>query len=277
MLAVRGRISGRARVAALLAAAGELAMDKTPAATNRTATPAVIGRIVAGAYTGRAVAGNAGIAAGSGAAAVGTYATFRARKLAVEWTGLPDPVLALGEDAVALAAAALATRSEPRDDSAGPEVAEPPQRSIIRDGARGVVIGAIATATMTLAQGAEFALTDSTPSDAPVTVAEKVKRGLGAGRIKRRHKPALNQAMHWAYGASWGVPYGVAAGRLPVAPEISGPAFGLLVWGAGLAIQPVAGIAEPPWKRSATSLGSEAILHLVYGIGAAAAQRSLPR
>jgi hypothetical protein len=48
MLAVRGRISGRARVAALLAAAGELAMDKTPTATNRTTTPAVIGRIVAG-------------------------------------------------------------------------------------------------------------------------------------------------------------------------------------------------------------------------------------
>jgi uncharacterized membrane protein len=277
LLAVRGRISGRTRVAVLLAAAGELVVDKTPAATNRTAAPALIGRIAAGAHIGREVAGNPGIAAGGVAAAVGTYATFRARQLAVERTGLPDPVLALGEDAVALAAAALATRSDPREDSTGHEVAEPPQRSILRDGARGVLIGAIATATMTLAQGAEFALTDAAPSDAPATVAEKVKRRLGAGRIKRRHKPAVNQAMHWAYGTSWGMPYGVVAGRLPVAPEISGPACGLLVWGAGLAIQPAVGVAEPPWRRSATSLGSEALFHLVYGIGAAAAQRSLPR
>jgi hypothetical protein len=110
LLAVRGRISGRPRAAVLLAEAGEIVADKLPAATNRTETPALAGRILAGAYTGRAVAGPAGIAAGGLAAAVGTFATFRLRKLVVARTGLPDPVVALGEDAAALAIAAFATR-----------------------------------------------------------------------------------------------------------------------------------------------------------------------
>lgn len=110
LLAVRGRISGRPRAAVLLAEAGEIVADKLPAATNRTETPALAGRIVAGAYTGRAVAGPAGIAAGCLAAGFGTFATFRLRKLVVDRTGLPDPVVALAEDAAALAIAAFATR-----------------------------------------------------------------------------------------------------------------------------------------------------------------------
>jgi hypothetical protein len=82
--------------------------------------------------------------------------------------------------------------------------------------------------------------------------------------------------MHWLYGSSWGIPYGVVAADLPVPPEVSGPIYGLLVWSAGLVMQPVLGVAEWPWKRTASSLGSEALFHFVYGIGAAAGQRSLP-
>jgi hypothetical protein len=39
--------------------------------------------------------------------------------------------------------------------------------------------------------------------------------------------------------------------------------------------QPLLGIADAPWKRSAASLASEALLHVVYGLGAAAALRAL--
>jgi hypothetical protein len=53
--------------------------------------------------------------------------------------------------------------------------------------------------------------------------------------------------------------------------------FGLLVWGAGLAQLPALGVAEPPWKRSPASLASEALVHVVYGVGAAAAVRALTR
>lgn len=276
LLAARGRISGSPRVAVLFASAGELALDKSPRASNRIAAPALAGRLAAGAYTGRAVAGAAGIAVGAAGAAVGSYATFRARRLAVDRIGLPDPVVAFGEDAAALAAAALATRPDATKADGKLEPREAARGSLVGDAARGVLIGAIATATMTLAQGAEYALTDAKPSDAPATVAEKIKRRLVGGRIKRRHKPPVNQAMHWMYGSSWGVPYGIVAARLSAPPELSGPVFGLLVWAAGLVIQPAFGVAERPWKRSTVSLCSEALLHVAYGVGAAAAERSLP-
>ena len=49
VLAARGRISGKARVATLVAAAGELAADKSPVVSARTKPPALGERIAAGA------------------------------------------------------------------------------------------------------------------------------------------------------------------------------------------------------------------------------------
>ena len=128
---------------------------------------------------------------------------------------------------------------------------------------------------MTIAQGAEFVLTDAEPSSSPAIVVDKLKRRAGQGRLKRQHRRAANQAMHWLYGISWGVPYGIVAGHSKVAPEVSGPVFGLLVWGAALAHEPALGLADVPWKRSLQSLGSEALFHLVYGLGAGAAMRAI--
>ena len=108
-LAARGRIAGRPRAAVLLAAAGELAMDKSSRATDRTDPPALAGRVVAGAYTGREIAGAPGAAAAVVAAATGTFVTRRVRRLVVEASGLPDRVVAVGEDAVAIALAAWST------------------------------------------------------------------------------------------------------------------------------------------------------------------------
>src|ERR1700709_1424438 len=71
-LAARGRISGKAQVVTLLAAAGELAVDKSPAARARIDLPSVSARLAAAAYTGRALAGNAGIAAGAAGAFAGS-------------------------------------------------------------------------------------------------------------------------------------------------------------------------------------------------------------
>jgi hypothetical protein len=74
---------------------------------------------------------------------------------------------------------------------------------------------------------------------------------------------------------SWGVPLAIVVAGTEIRPEVVGPAFGMIVWGAGLAHQPLLGVAEVPWKRSPASLANEALLHLVYGIGAGAALRAL--
>jgi uncharacterized membrane protein len=109
-LALRGRFGGAPRVATLLAAAGELGLDKLPQATARTAQPALSGRLASGALSGRAVGGELGAISGVAAALAGSFAFMHARRLVVEATGLPDPVVAIGEDVLAYAVAAVATR-----------------------------------------------------------------------------------------------------------------------------------------------------------------------
>jgi len=281
MLAARGRIAGRPRVALLLAAAGEIAADKSPKATDRTDLPALAARVAAGGYTGREIAGAPGAAAGSLSAAAGTFATWRARGLVARATGLPDPVIAVGEDLLAYGIAAAGTRPDggPEQPAADEHDDEPQstRRSLARSAGIGLLAGLAGTAAMTIAQGAEFALTDAEPSSTPADVADTLKRRAGRGRLKRRHRRVANQGMHWLYGTAWGVPYGIVAAGGPVPPEASGPVFGLLVWGAGLAQLPALGVAEPPWKRSPGSLASEALFHVVYGIGAGAAVRALVR
>jgi uncharacterized membrane protein len=110
LLVTRGRISGRVGRVILLAAVGELIADKTPAAPDRTAPPSVAVRAAAGAYTGRAIGGSPGAVIAGLSAAVGTFATFHARAWAVRRTGWPDPLVAVGEDVLALTSAAIATR-----------------------------------------------------------------------------------------------------------------------------------------------------------------------
>ncbi len=279
MLAAHGRITGKPRVATFVAAAGELAMDKSPKAPDRTDLPAVVGRALAGAYTGREVAAAPGAAAGALSAVAGSYAGWRARRLVVAATGLPDPVVGIGEDLLAMGFAAIGTRPDPEperaDDPAAHAEPESQPPSLLRDIGVGVFAGFVGTVAMTIAQGAEYVLTDAQPSSSPASVVDTIKRKAGRGGLKRRHLPVANQAMHWLYGTSWGIPYGVVAGHTKVAPEVSGPIFGLLVWGAALAHEPALGLADVPWKRSRQSLGSEAFFHLVYGIGAGAAVRAL--
>ena len=109
-LALRGRVRGRLRTALLVAAVGELVVDKLPFAPNRTEPPAWAGRIITGAITGAAVAGPAGAGAAGLAAGAGTYVNFRLRGQLPTLLRRPDAVIALGEDAICLAALAFATR-----------------------------------------------------------------------------------------------------------------------------------------------------------------------
>jgi len=87
---------------------GELVGDKLPATPSRTSPPPLLGRAVSGAVVGAAIfvsegrRATTGAALGSTAAIVAAFAGERLRALAVEKTGLPDPVVALAEDATVL-------------------------------------------------------------------------------------------------------------------------------------------------------------------------------
>lgn len=106
-IAARGGLSAHrsARRAIMIAAVGELIGDKLPSVPARTEPLPYLARIASGAVSGRAVAGARGAAAGAAASAVTTLLGYRMRMLAADRTRIPDPVVALVEDAVAIGAA----------------------------------------------------------------------------------------------------------------------------------------------------------------------------
>lgn len=111
VLALRGRLGGGGlRTAALTAAAGELVADKLPVTPSRTSPPALGGRLASGAAAGGLLGGAAGAALGGACAVFGAVAGERTRATLGMRTGLPDPLVAVVEDALAVGLAVAATR-----------------------------------------------------------------------------------------------------------------------------------------------------------------------
>jgi uncharacterized membrane protein len=101
---------------AVVAAAGELVVDKLSLTPDRTNVGPLFGRLVAGASVGAAVHYDAGHPRAVGAvlglagAGIGAFGGARARDLLADRTGWPQPLLGAIEDlvAVGLAVAAVA-------------------------------------------------------------------------------------------------------------------------------------------------------------------------
>lgn len=115
MDALRRRLAGDTASYALSALAiGELVADKMPNVPNRVDTLPLAGRGVIGAAVGAMAAGEdrwlAGAVIGAVAAVTSAWIGWAVRKEAGWATGLPDPVLAVVEDAVAFGTARGAAR-----------------------------------------------------------------------------------------------------------------------------------------------------------------------
>lgn len=106
------------RGALVAAGVGELVGDKLPATPSRVGAGPLFGRAVSGAVAGIAMAGTGrrgtpveAALAGAFGALVGSWLFYRARKAVVEKTGVPDVVVALVEDAVAISGSIAVVRS----------------------------------------------------------------------------------------------------------------------------------------------------------------------
>jgi uncharacterized membrane protein len=94
-------------------ALGELVADKLPFTPNRTALGPFIGRILTGGFSGAGLTAGSGQSLISGAllgavgAIIGTFGGLRARTRLVRTLGARDWVVALAEDAIAIAVAVL--------------------------------------------------------------------------------------------------------------------------------------------------------------------------
>src|ERR1700690_1542003 len=89
-------------------ALGELVADKLPFIPNRTSPGPLFGRMVLGALSGAAIciaadqSTVAGAILGAAGGVIGAFAGYRARTGLVKKSGLPDWVIALAEDLVAV-------------------------------------------------------------------------------------------------------------------------------------------------------------------------------
>ena len=110
--------TGVGKRVAYLGAVGELIADKLPATPSRVEQAQLIGRVLGGVLAAASLASATGVrgarlilpaVVGGAGAWAGSWGGYLARKAAVERTGLPDPVVAVAEDllAVGLALAAV--------------------------------------------------------------------------------------------------------------------------------------------------------------------------
>ncbi len=100
--------SPRLAKAALVMALGEAGGDKLPMAPSRTSLPPLLGRAASGAVVGAALFTSdgrraaTGAALGSSAAVAAAFTGEQLRSLVAASTRLPEPIVALAEDAAVL-------------------------------------------------------------------------------------------------------------------------------------------------------------------------------
>ncbi len=153
--------------------------------------------------------------------------------------------------------------------------------------ARGLAAGLAGTAVMTAYQMAVQKLQSSDSGEsqdgeqtwqdapAPAQVGRRVLTGVFREDVGRDKIPVLTHGVHWAYGTTLGVLYGLAQGTLRANPITHGLFFGTGVWGLAYAQLVPMGLYEPPWKYPAKELAVDWSYHAVYGVGVAAAFRAL--
>ncbi len=110
---------------------------------------------------------------------------------------------------------------------------------------------------------------------APAVVAKRIIEGVFRKNVPAERIPLLTNAVHWAYGTTWGAVYGLVQGTVRAHPLGHGLLFGTGVWAASYAELVPMGLYEPPWEYPPTTLLKDLSYHLVYGTAVAAAYEAL--
>ena len=137
---------------------------------------------------------------------------------------------------------------------------------------RGLVAGAIGTAAMTVSSTLEQKLRGREASTAPADAAMKV---LGIESFcDDAAKGRFSNAVHWAYGTSWGVPRALldAAGVGPVAATA---AHGGLLWSSEQVMLPALSVAPPITFWGPEEIAIDGLHHAVYALSTALAYEAI--
>ncbi|MEV4443403.1 hypothetical protein AB0K09_31300 [Streptomyces sp. NPDC049577] len=141
------------------------------------------------------------------------------------------------------------------------------------DAGVGMAAGLAGALAMTLSSTMEMRLRDRQASSAPADAAGKV---LGVRPVDDAGAARFSRAVHYGYGAAWGMARGVLAGAgLP--PAVATAWHLALVWGSELVALPALGVTSPATRWGASEVAIDGWHHLVYAVTTGVAHGLLDR
>jgi putative membrane protein len=137
-----------------------------------------------------------------------------------------------------------------------------PTQNLLKGALAGLIGGLIATAAKTAAERIYPPRTHGEP-EPPAVMAEK----LGQPRLETPEKKAVEEGIHWGFGALTGAAYGVMAELYPSVTSKGGATFGLtLMTVTHEGALPALGLSAPPAEQEPRERRSEMATHIVYGV-----------
>ena len=139
----------------------------------------------------------------------------------------------------------------------------------------GLIGGLLGAAVMSAGHALAMKLTGEAPpppaseagEDATIKIAQQVSQ-LARGRpLAPDEKPIAGHLVHYGFGATMGLAYGVAARVTSLVTVGLGAGFGAAVWlGAHAVVVPALGLAPSPLRQPKGKEALELILHLAFGM-----------
>ncbi len=137
-----------------------------------------------------------------------------------------------------------------------------PTQSLLKGALAGLIGGLLATAAKTAAEKLYPPRVHGEP-EPPAVLAEK----LGEPKYPTSEKKAVEESIHWTFGALAGAAYGVIAELYPQVTAKGGATFGLaLMTVTHEGALPALGLAATPEQQEGRERRSEMATHVVYGV-----------
>lgn len=137
-----------------------------------------------------------------------------------------------------------------------------PTHNLLKGALAGLIGGLIATAAKSAAERVYPPRTHGEP-EPPAVLAEK----LGQPKVETAQKKAVEESIHWGFGALAGAAYGVIAELYPQVTAKGGTTFGLaLMTVTHEGALPALGLAATPEHQEGRERRSEMATHVVYGV-----------
>lgn len=137
-----------------------------------------------------------------------------------------------------------------------------PTKNLLKGALAGLIGGLIATAAKSAAEKIYPPRTHGEP-EPPAVLAEK----LGQPRLETTGKKAVEEGIHWTFGALAGAAYGVMAELYPAVTAKNGATFGIALMSVTHeGALPALGLSASPEEQEGREKRSEMATHVVYGV-----------